>query len=194
MPRTIYPCINHLADARKFQYWQFRGTFIGSRSFELSVSTNNGQRKSNTSDRGPYCWWNASVANLNVVNTAIFLIDIPVNDSIVKKCFISLQLERKPQFYVLSLMFPSILISSIALLGFILPPESGEKVSLEITVLLSIAVFMLMVSDIMPPNSETFPYIGKFLTDIIPIRIYNANFILLKLRHFKIQYFTIKNL
>ena len=51
----------------------------------------------------------------------------------------------------------------MALLGFILPPESGEKVSMEITVLLSVAVFMLMVSETMPPNSETFPYIGKKL-------------------------------
>ena len=71
------------------------------------------------------------------------------------------QLVRKPQFYVLSLLFPCILISSMAILGFILPPESGEKVSMEITVLLSVAVFMLMVSETMPPTSETFPYIGK---------------------------------
>ena len=50
----------------------------------------------------------------------------------------------------------------MAILGFILPPESGEKVSMEITVLLSVAVFMLMVSETMPPTSETFPYIGEY--------------------------------
>ena len=72
------------------------------------------------------------------------------------------QLERLPLFYLLNLMFPCMLISSMALLGFLLPPDSGEKVSLEITVLLSLAVFLLVVSETMPPTSETFPFIGTF--------------------------------
>ena len=58
-------------------------------------------------------------------------------------------------------MFPCILTSSVAALTFILPVESGEKVSLEITVLLSLAVFMLVVSESMPPSSDNFPIIGK---------------------------------
>ena len=41
-----------------------------------------------------------------------------------------------------------------------LPVESGEKVSLEITVLLSLAVFMLVVSESVPPSSDNFPIIG----------------------------------
>ena len=42
-----------------------------------------------------------------------------------------------------------------------LPVESGEKVSLEITVLLSLAVFMLVVSESMPPSGDNFPILGK---------------------------------
>ena len=71
-----------------------------------------------------------------------------------------LQLKRRPLFYMLNLMFPCCLISTVAILSFLLPPESGEKVSLCITVLLSLAVFLLVVSESMPPTSETFPYIG----------------------------------
>ncbi|KAK3098644.1 hypothetical protein FSP39_021530 [Pinctada imbricata] len=71
-------------------------------------------------------------------------------------------LERKPLFYILNLLFPCMLISTVACLGFLLPPDSGEKVSLEITVLLSLAVFLLVVSETMPPSSETFPYIGIY--------------------------------
>ena len=52
-------------------------------------------------------------------------------------------------------------MSLAAALGFILPVESGEKVSLEITVLLSLAVFMLVVTDTMPPSSDNFPILGK---------------------------------
>lgn len=71
-----------------------------------------------------------------------------------------IHLGRRPRFYTLNLIFPCVLMAAMALLGFLLPPDSGEKVSLEITVLLSLSVFMLMVSEIMPPTSETFPFIG----------------------------------
>ena len=69
-------------------------------------------------------------------------------------------------------MFPCMLISSMALLGFLLPPDSGEKVSLEITVLLSLAVFLLVVSETMPPTSETFPFIGKLH---VLLQVYTGN-------------------
>ncbi|KAL4228119.1 hypothetical protein ACF0H5_013554 [Mactra antiquata] len=73
-----------------------------------------------------------------------------------------IKLQRRSRFYLMNLIFPCILMSSLAVLGFVLPPDSGEKVSLEITVLLSLSVFMLIVSETMPPTSETFPYIGMY--------------------------------
>lgn len=71
-------------------------------------------------------------------------------------------MRRKPMFYVFNLLFPCVLITTVALLGFLLPPDAGEKISLEITVLLSLAVFLLVVSETLPPTSETFPYIGEY--------------------------------
>ncbi|XP_067667362.1 neuronal acetylcholine receptor subunit alpha-10-like [Haliotis asinina] len=71
-------------------------------------------------------------------------------------------LRRKPFFYLVNLLFPCILISAMALLGFILPPDAGEKVSVEITVLLSLSVFMLVISDSLPPTSDNFPYLGIY--------------------------------
>ena len=52
-------------------------------------------------------------------------------------------------------------MSLIAAMSFILPVESGEKVSLEVTILLSLAVFMLIVTESMPPSSDNFPLMGK---------------------------------
>ena len=75
----------------------------------------------------------------------------------------SLYMQRKATFYIMTVLFPCILTSSIAALGFILPPESGEKVSLEVTVLLSLAVFLLIVSEQLPASSDNFPYIGNDL-------------------------------
>ena len=57
-------------------------------------------------------------------------------------------------------LFPIMLkILSMAVLGFNFPPDSGEKVTLEITVLMSLTMFMNMVSSMQPPSSET-PLIG----------------------------------
>ncbi|KAK6188286.1 hypothetical protein SNE40_004494 [Patella caerulea] len=73
-----------------------------------------------------------------------------------------LVLKRKSLFYMINLIFPCMLISTVALMGFILPSDSGEKVNLEVTVLLSLAVFQLIVLDMIPPSSETLPLIGLY--------------------------------
>jgi len=44
---------------------------------------------------------------------------------------------------------------------FLLPPESGEKVTLGLSVLLTITVFMLMVADKMPQTSESVSLISR---------------------------------
>lgn len=72
-----------------------------------------------------------------------------------------LKIRRKPLFYILSVLFPCMLTSSVAILAFLLPPESGEKVSLNVTILLSLTVFLLMVSDQLPASSDHFPYVGE---------------------------------
>ncbi|KAL4227838.1 hypothetical protein ACF0H5_013275 [Mactra antiquata] len=71
-------------------------------------------------------------------------------------------MTRRPAFYLLTMIFPCILTSCVAALTFLLPVESGEKVSLEITVLLSLAVFLLLVSESLPPSSDNFPIIGSY--------------------------------
>ncbi|XP_010296154.2 neuronal acetylcholine receptor subunit alpha-9 [Balearica regulorum gibbericeps] len=73
----------------------------------------------------------------------------------------TLILKRKSSFYIFNLLLPCILISFLAPLGFYLPADSGEKVSLGVTVLLALTVFQLMVAEIMPP-SENVPLIGKY--------------------------------
>jgi hypothetical protein len=74
-----------------------------------------------------------------------------------------LVLKRKPNFYLINLIIPSMLITVMAALGYFLPVESGEKVSLQITVMLSLAVFQLLVADKLPPSADATPIIGKTL-------------------------------
>ncbi|XP_072317841.1 neuronal acetylcholine receptor subunit alpha-10-like [Eucyclogobius newberryi] len=73
----------------------------------------------------------------------------------------TLQLKRRASFYIFNLLLPCMMISFLAPLGFYLPAESGEKVSLGVTVLLALTVFQLLVAESMPP-SESVPLIGKY--------------------------------
>jgi len=72
----------------------------------------------------------------------------------------SLYLRRKPRFYVINIVAPCILLSVLALFVFYLPPDSGEKVSLGITVLLSFSVFLLRISENIPKTSDCIPLMG----------------------------------
>lgn len=73
----------------------------------------------------------------------------------------TLMLKRRASFYIFNLLLPCVMISFLAPLGFYLPADSGEKVSLGVTVLLALTVFQLLVAESMPP-SENVPLIGEY--------------------------------
>ncbi|NXA22838.1 ACH10 protein, partial [Ibidorhyncha struthersii] len=73
----------------------------------------------------------------------------------------TLLLRRRASFYIFNLLLPCIMVSFLAPLSFYLPADSGEKVSLGVTVLLALTVFQLLVAESMPP-SESVPLIGKY--------------------------------
>ncbi|KAI6203220.1 hypothetical protein M3Y94_00531400 [Aphelenchoides besseyi] len=81
----------------------------------------------------------------------------PYNDVTFK-----ITVRRRTLYYGINLVIPSILISSLALLGFALPPDSGEKLNLCVTIFMSLCVFMLMVAETMPQTSDTLPLIEVF--------------------------------
>ncbi|XP_028819466.1 cholinergic receptor, nicotinic, alpha 11 isoform X2 [Denticeps clupeoides] len=78
-------------------------------------------------------------------------------------------IRRRTLYYALNLLIPCVLLSSMTLLIFLLPADSGEKISLGITVLLSLTVFMLLVAEIMPATSDSIPLIGQYFASIMII-------------------------
>lgn len=84
-------------------------------------------------------------------------------------------------YYLFNLVLPAAFITATTVLVFYLPPQSGEKVSLGVTVLLALTVFLLIVAETMPPQSESIPLIGNlssqiyFIKTVTCLKSYNCN-------------------
>ncbi|VDD88391.1 unnamed protein product [Enterobius vermicularis] len=92
------------------------------------------------------------------------LIDAPA--SLVKnKSWIEYQIiiRRKTLFYTVMLIIPTVLMAFLSVVVFYLPTDSREKITLTAAILLSIVVFLLLVSKILPPTSSTIPLMAKYL-------------------------------
>lgn len=72
-------------------------------------------------------------------------------------------LRRRPMFYVFNMALPCFLITGVNLFSFLLPVESGEKISFNITTLLALVVFLRMIADYVPPQTGVVPIIRKSL-------------------------------
>ncbi|VDO76841.1 unnamed protein product [Heligmosomoides polygyrus] len=92
------------------------------------------------------------------------LIDAPAS-LVNKRSRIEFQvrIRRKTLFYTIVLIIPTVLMAFLTMAVFFLPTDSGEKVTLTTYVLLSIVVFLLLVSKILPPTSSTIPLMAKYL-------------------------------
>nr|CAH0100300.1 unnamed protein product [Daphnia galeata] len=75
----------------------------------------------------------------------------------------NITMRRKTLFYTVNLIIPCIGITFLTVLVFYLPSDSGEKVSLAISILLSLTVFFLLLAEIIPPTSLVVPLLGKFV-------------------------------
>lgn len=79
---------------------------------------------------------------------------------------ITLHLRRRYYFYMVNLVVPCSLIAVMVLLSFILPPESGERIGLGITVLMAMAIFQELTSNKLPADSQYIPLLGNVFREL----------------------------
>ncbi|XP_052259728.1 neuronal acetylcholine receptor subunit alpha-5-like [Dreissena polymorpha] len=75
----------------------------------------------------------------------------------------SLTIRRKPLFFIMSVIFPMMMLAILNICVFVLPNDSGEKASYSISVFLAFAVFLTIFSASLPQNSNSVALIGVFL-------------------------------
>lgn len=102
-----------------------------------------------------------------------------------------INIRRRTLYFIFNLVFPCMLISLMSILGFCLPPDSGEKIGLEITTLLSIMFFLQLLTTIVPESSLSIPKIALYFSSIMVIStlsvITNVCVLVLHHKNVKIQ-------
>ncbi|XP_015282126.1 PREDICTED: acetylcholine receptor subunit alpha [Gekko japonicus] len=72
-------------------------------------------------------------------------------------------MQRLPLYFIVNVIIPCLLFSFLTGLVFYLPTDSGEKMTLSISVLLSLTVFLLVIVELIPSTSSAVPLIGKYM-------------------------------
>nr|XP_015195997.1 PREDICTED: acetylcholine receptor subunit gamma-like [Lepisosteus oculatus] len=76
----------------------------------------------------------------------------------------NLIIQRKPLFYIINIIVPCVLISSLVVLAYFLPAQAGgQKLTVSISVLLAQTVFLFLIAQQIPETSLSVPLIGKYL-------------------------------
>lgn len=66
---------------------------------------------------------------------------------------VEISLQRKPVYYLVVIVLPTLMFSLLNPLVFLLPIESGERISLSMTILLAFVFFLTLVANFMPESS-----------------------------------------
>ena len=72
----------------------------------------------------------------------------------------TVEIERRPLFYLFNMILPVILLLVVGILAFCLSPHTGQKIQLTTTVLLTMMLFQLMLSEMLPPTSDSVPLLS----------------------------------
>lgn len=79
---------------------------------------------------------------------------IPFENEPYSYVYFTIKLQRKALYHVINEMVPVMCISLLNIAGFILPSHGGERVTLSISLFLTLAVFLTVVNSSMPESSD----------------------------------------
>ena len=77
----------------------------------------------------------------------------------------TLILQRKAGFYNVNIIGPTFATAVLMIVSLIIPWDSGERISFAVTVMLSIIVYLLILSDNLP-KTDTIPLLSKMLVGL----------------------------
>ncbi|KAM8927665.1 5-hydroxytryptamine receptor 3B [Pelodytes ibericus] len=74
----------------------------------------------------------------------------------------NLVIRRRPLMYIVGILLPSILLMTVDLMSFYLPPNSGTRIMFKTSILVGYTVFRVNMADELPATTLRIPLIGVF--------------------------------
>ncbi|XP_015250244.1 PREDICTED: 5-hydroxytryptamine receptor 3A-like [Cyprinodon variegatus] len=75
-----------------------------------------------------------------------------------------IRVRRRATMYVVTLLLPSCFLITVDLFSFLLPPQSTDRSSFKMTLILGYTVFLLIMNDLLPVTGNTIPLINVFFS------------------------------
>ena len=126
-------------------------TFMVSNYFSTEMVLNSMNKEAPLSFYMANGMWDLAKTEAKVIDTGIQMFEV------------NLSLVRRPAFVVIIVIAPIMLLSVLNILVFLLPADSGERMSFTITLLLAQTVFMTIISDNIPHTSSPLSILCYFL-------------------------------
>ncbi|XP_063748251.1 5-hydroxytryptamine receptor 3C-like [Eleginops maclovinus] len=76
----------------------------------------------------------------------------------------NVRVRRRATLYVVNLLIPSCFLITVDLFSFLLPPQSVDRSSFKMTLILGYTVFLLIMNDLLPITGNTIPLINVFFS------------------------------
>ena len=106
--------------------------------------------------------WTLEDVTIETVDEDFNCCDYPFSNIIY-----SFHFRRKTLYHILYQILPCVVIILLVILNFIIPPDSGERISFCITILLSMSVYLLILADSLPETSDDVAILGLYYMSTI---------------------------
>ncbi|XP_063407210.1 neuronal acetylcholine receptor subunit beta-2-like [Mytilus trossulus] len=84
-------------------------------------------------------------------------------DGFISRVKFTIVIKRKPLYTIMNIVLPIILLALLDIFTFKIPADTGERLGYTITVWLSFAVFLTIVSDSLPKTSDSVPIVSIYI-------------------------------
>ncbi|XP_067670846.1 neuronal acetylcholine receptor subunit alpha-6-like [Haliotis asinina] len=102
----------------------------------------------------------------DITNTSASRLVLESGAAHIPSVYYKIALKRKPSLAILTTLLPVLVLGLVNVVVFLIPVESGEKVSFAITVLLSFTVSLSFVTGLLPQNGDSLPMFTIFLVGL----------------------------
>jgi hypothetical protein len=90
----------------------------------------------------------------------------------------TIQLKRLSGYYETNIIIPTFATASLILITILIPWDSGERISFAVTVMLSIIVFLLILSDTLPKSNQL-PLLSRMIMGLTFFSLFGVLFTVL---------------